>query len=274
LLRFFLYPVLNRLFLQAMTEFQHDNIVPFKDSSAPKKQQVAEMFDKIAFRYDFLNRFLSGGIDKRWRKKAILELSELKPKTILDVATGTGDMPIMLMKLLSPDKVIGIDISEGMLKMGKAKVERLNLKGKISLQAGDAENIHFSNSSFYAATVAFGVRNFQNLEKGLSEIYRILKPGGRLVILEFSKPGNGFFLPFYKIYLRLIAPGIGKIVSGNLDAYKYLNNSVNAFPEGKAFIRILQKAGFEDTYLIKLSLGICTIYCGSKEKLRESYNSL
>ena len=274
LLRFlFLYPVLNGLFLQAMTEFQHDNIVPFKDSSAPKKQQVAEMFDKIAFRYDFLNRFLSGGIDKRWRKKAILELEELKPKTILDVATGTADMPIMLMKLLSPDKVIGIDISEGMLKLGKEKVERLNLKGKISLQAGDAENIHFSNSSFYAATVAFGVRNFQNLEKGLSEIYRILKPGGRLVILEFSKPGNGFFLPFYKIYLRLIAPGIGKIVSGNGDAYKYLNNSVNAFPEGKAFIHILQKAGFVDTYLIKLSLGICTIYCGSKEKLRESYNS-
>jgi len=256
-----------------MTEFQHDNIVPFKDSTAPKKQQVAEMFDKIAFRYDFLNRFLSGGIDKRWRKKAILELKELEPKTILDVATGTADMPIMLTQLLSPDKVIGIDISEGMLKLGKEKVERLNLKGKISLQAGDAENIHFSNSSFYAATVAFGVRNFQNLEKGLSEIYRILKPGGRLVILEFSKPRNGFFLPFYKIYLRLIAPGIGKIVSGNGDAYKYLNNSVNAFPEGRAFISILQKAGFVDTYLIKLSLGICTIYCGSKEKLRESYNS-
>ena len=222
------------------------------------------MFNQIAYRYDFLNRFLSGGIDRGWRKKAIAELADIKPKTILDVATGTADMPIMMMNILSPDKIIGIDISEGMLRLGKEKVAKGPFKEKISLQSGDAESIHFSNHSFYAATVAFGVRNFQHLEKGLSEIFRILKPGGKLVILEFSKPTNGFFLPVYKMYLRFVAPGIGKIVAGNMDAYKYLNESVTAFPEGNAFLEILHKTGFEETYLKKLSLGICSIYCASK----------
>jgi demethylmenaquinone methyltransferase / 2-methoxy-6-polyprenyl-1,4-benzoquinol methylase len=247
-----------------MAIYKHDTITPFKDSNATKKEQVAEMFDKIAFRYDFLNHFLSAGIDKRWRKKAIQTLSEIAPKTVLDVATGTADMPLMLLQILSPDKIIGIDISEGMLNVGRQKVEKLGLQNKISLQTGDAENIHFNDHSFYAATVAFGVRNFQNLEKGLKEINRILKPGGKLVILEFSKPRPGLFLPIYKLYLRVIAPKIGKIISGNHEAYKYLNDSVNAFPEGENFISILVKTGFEKTYFQKLSMGICTIYCGSK----------
>ena len=248
----------------SMPEYQHDTIVPFKDSAVSKKEQVAEMFNKIAFRYDFLNRILSGGIDRSWRKKAIAELKDLKPKTILDVATGTADMPVMLVKILSPDKVIGIDISEAMLEQGRKKIEKLNLTQKINLQTGDAENIFFSNASFFAVTVAFGVRNFQNLEKGLHEMHRILKPDGKLVILEFSKPVKGYFLSLYKIYLRVIAPRIGKIVSGSHDAYKYLSDSVNAFPEGDAFIEILKKTGFRDTYLRKLSMGICTIYCGTK----------
>jgi demethylmenaquinone methyltransferase / 2-methoxy-6-polyprenyl-1,4-benzoquinol methylase len=247
-----------------MSDYKHDHIVPFKDSPISKKEQVAEMFNKIAFRYDFLNHFLSGGIDRGWRRKAIAELNTLKPKTILDVATGTADMPVMMLKSLSPERVTGIDISEGMLEEGRKKILKLNLSEKIHLQSGDAENIRFASGSFSAATVAFGVRNFQDLEKGLAEMYRILEPGGKLVVLEFSKPKKGLFLPFYKIYLRMIAPGIGKIVSGSLDAYKYLNNSVNAFPEGEAFAGVLGKTGFRDTYFRKLSLGICTIYCGTK----------
>jgi len=247
-----------------MPEYQHDTIIPFKDSAAPKKQQVAEMFNKIAHRYDFLNRFLSGGIDRRWRKKAIGELRGINPKIMLDVATGTADMPMMMMKLLKPDRIVGIDISEGMLNLGKQKIARAGLENSISLMAGDAESIQFPDASFDAVTVAFGVRNFQNLEKGLAEMHRVLKPGGRLVILEFSKPDSGFFLPFYRIYLRFIAPHIGKLVSGNLEAYKYLNDSVNAFPEGKTLLGILDKTGFRDTYLKKLSMCICTIYSGTR----------
>lgn len=247
-----------------MQGYQHDTIVPFKDSAVPKKQQVAEMFNKIAFRYDFLNRFLSGGIDRKWRRKAIRELRILKPKTILDVATGTADMPIMMMKLLFPERIEGIDISEAMLELGKQKIYKIQLQNQIRLQSGDAEAIHFPEASFDAVTVSFGVRNFQNLELGLSEMLRVLRPGGKLVILEFSKPASGIFLLFYKIYLRFIAPRIGKMVSGSPDAYQYLNKSVNAFPEGASFLEILEKTGYRDSYYRKLSLGICSIYCGSK----------
>jgi demethylmenaquinone methyltransferase/2-methoxy-6-polyprenyl-1,4-benzoquinol methylase len=247
-----------------MAEYQHDTIVPFKDSAASKKQQVAEMFDTIAFRYDFLNRFLSGGADIAWRKKAIRELREIDPKSILDVATGTGDLPIMMMKMLNPEQITGIDISDGMLDIGRKKISKLHLENQITLLSGDAEIILFGDNSFDAVTVAFGVRNFQNLEKGIAEMFRILRPGGKLVILEFSKPEKGLFLSFYKVYLRMIAPRIGKMVSGNLDAYKYLNDSVNAFPEGEVFTRILEKTGYKNCVYKKVSLGICSIYCGKK----------
>jgi len=222
------------------------------------------MFNQIAFRYDFLNHFLSAGTDKSWRKKAIRELGSVKPKTILDVATGTADMPIMMMKYLSPERIVGIDISEGMLDLGKKKIVKYGFQKFISLQTGDAEEIPFSDASFDGITVAFGVRNFQNLEKGLSEMWRVLKPGGKLVILEFSRPEKGFFLPFYKTYLRCIAPRIGKLFSGNKEAYRYLNESVNAFPEGSVFMGILEKAGYQESQYKKLSLGICAIYTGIK----------
>jgi demethylmenaquinone methyltransferase / 2-methoxy-6-polyprenyl-1,4-benzoquinol methylase len=247
-----------------MTQYQHDTIVPFKDSTVSKKEQVAKMFDRIAFRYDFLNRFLSAGIDRGWRRKTIRELSAIKPKVILDVATGTADMPILILQILDADRITGIDISEAMMDIGKQKIRKLGLDQKISLQTGDAEDIHFPDAFFDAITVAFGVRNFQNLEKGLSEMLRVLKPGGRLVVLECSKPASSLFLPLYKIYLRFIAPGIGKMVSGSSEAYRYLNDSVIAFPEGTVFTDILHKTGYKNTRLKKLSMGIATIYSGSK----------
>lgn len=248
-----------------MTEYNHDTIVPFKDSALNKKKQVAEMFNNIAFRYDFLNRFLSAGIDVYWRKKAIKELLAINPKKILDVATGTGDVAIMMTKYLSPEKIIGIDISEGMLDFGKQKIEKLHLENIIQLQTGDSEAIHFPDNSFDAITVAFGVRNFENLEKGLQEMLRVLKPGGKLIVLEFSKPKQPAFKGFYNFYMKIVTPGVGKLISKNAEAYQYLNDSVNAFPEGKNFLNILDKTGYANTYLKALSLGICSIYCGSKK---------
>ena len=222
------------------------------------------MFDQIAFRYDFLNRFLSGGIDIYWRKRAIRELVEIQPAHLLDVATGTGDFAIMAQKYLRPQKITGIDISVGMLNIGRQKVKRLGLENIIDLQTGDSEAIKFDNHTFDAITVAFGVRNFEDLEKGLSEMFRVLKPGGKLVVLEFSKPKQKLFSGVYNLYMRLIAPGIGKWVSKNKEAYSYLHSSVKAFPEGETFLHILEKTGFTDTTLKRLSLGICTIYCGRK----------
>jgi demethylmenaquinone methyltransferase/2-methoxy-6-polyprenyl-1,4-benzoquinol methylase len=242
-------------------ELPHDTIVPFKESSLSKKEQVALMFDRIALRYDLINRFLSGGIDMHWRKKAILELKELQPAKILDVATGTADMPILLLKYLQADTVTGIDISEGMLNLGRKKILKLQLAGKIVLESGDSENMNFSDGAFDAVTVAFGVRNYQNLRKGLKEMLRVLKPGGKLVVLEFSQPKSAF-KGLYHLYMKLVAPGIGNLLSSNREAYQYLNKSVNAFPEGDDFLAILDETGFRKTYLKTLSLGICTIYCG------------
>jgi len=247
-----------------MAEYTHDKVVPFKDSELGKKQQVAAMFDKIAFRYDFLNRFLSGGIDLYWRRRAIRELAALQPKHILDVATGTADMAIFMTRYLSPEKITGIDISTGMLEIGRQKIIRHKLEDKIMLQEGDSENIQAPVNTFDAITVAFGVRNFENLEKGLKEMLRVLKPGGRLVILEFSHPRTVGIRQLYNLYLNTLAPRIGKMVSHSGEAYQYLNDSVKAFPEGTALVRILEKNGYVNTRLKRLSLGICSIYTGEK----------
>lgn len=248
-----------------MEKFAHDTIVPNKKSNATKKDQVTDMFDSIAFRYDFLNRFLSAGIDIVWRKKAIKQLQNLQPKTVLDVATGTADVALMTYAALKPNKIIGIDISEGMLSLGRKKIAEKQLEKIIELQTGDSENLPFTDNSFDAITVAFGVRNFQNLQKGIAEMYRVLKPGGKLVVLEFSKPSAVGFKSLYNLYMNVIAPSFGKMVAKNKDAYQYLNDSVQAFPEGNNFLNILHAQNFTQTYLQKLSLGICTIYCGSKQ---------
>lgn len=247
-----------------MTKFAHDEVVPDKDSLLCKKEQVAGMFDNIALRYDFLNRFLSAGIDISWRKKAINQLKEIKPKQILDVATGTADVAIMMTKILDAEKITGIDISNGMLEIGRQKINKLELNNKIELINGDSEAINFNDNSFDAVTVAFGVRNFQNLEVGLAEIKRVLKPGGKIVILEFSHPDLPIIKTIYRLYMSIITPGIGKLFSKNKGAYQYLDESIKKFPEGKQFIEVLNKTGYQNTYSKTLSLGICSIYCGKK----------
>ena len=255
---------LTTIFVAKMTSYRHDTIVPFKDSAESKKKQVEKMFDNIAFRYDFLNHFLSAGIDVGWRKKAIKKLRSIDPKIILDVATGTGDMAILADKLLRAEKIIGIDISEGMLEIGKKKIEKLGRQQDIELLKGDSETIFFDDNSFDAVTVAFGVRNFQDLELGLNEIRRVLKPGGKLVVLECTKPKKPIIKNLYNLYLNVIAPWIGKLVSKNRNAYQYLNESVQKFPEGNDFVQILNKLGYKNASCKTLSLGISSIYCGEK----------
>lgn len=247
-----------------MPKYAHDNVVPFEDSTASKKEQVAKMFDQIAGRYDFLNRFLSVGIDVYWRKVMLNKLKPLQPKCILDVATGTADVALMAESVLNPQQIIGIDISSGMLELGREKIKQKKLNHVITLQKGDSENIEFADNHFDAVTVAFGVRNFENLEKGLSEILRVLKPGGQLCILEFSKPNLPVIEQFYHWYLGFIAPEIAKMISKNKKAYAYLNNSVRAFPEGRDFTEIMGKIGFKDITCTRLSLGISSLYTGKK----------
>jgi demethylmenaquinone methyltransferase/2-methoxy-6-polyprenyl-1,4-benzoquinol methylase len=247
-----------------MAKYIHDTVVPFKDSGLGKQEQVAAMFDHIAFRYDFLNRFLSGGIDVFWRRKAIRQLLPHHPEKILDVATGTADMAILMTRYLSAAHITGIDISSGMLEIGKRKIARSKLGDRVELHTGDSEHIHFPDNSFDAVTVAFGIRNFENLEKGLGEMLRVLKPGGRLLVLEFSRPKQAGFRRLYNFYMRVVACPVGRLLSRNREAYQYLDESVRAFPEGLALLEILKKSGYADTRLHPLSMGICTIYEGAK----------
>jgi demethylmenaquinone methyltransferase/2-methoxy-6-polyprenyl-1,4-benzoquinol methylase len=247
-----------------MPRYDHDNVVPYKASGQSKKDQVAEMFNDIAPRYDFLNRFLSAGIDVIWRKKALLEFKTIRPNILLDVATGTADLAIMANRMLHTEKIIGIDISEKMLAIGREKLNKAGLASQIDLQSGDSEAINFTDGTFDAVTVAFGVRNFENLEKGLREIYRVLRPGGKLVVLEFSKPKTKGIQQLYTFYMGMVAPEMGKIFSSNKEAYRYLNDSVMSFPEGERFTDILKTTGFKETSCKRLSFGICSIYCGIK----------
>jgi len=242
----------------------HDHIIPFKESGLTKKEQVADMFDKIAGKYDAMNRLLSGRTDIGWRKKAIRLLKNDNARHILDVATGTADMALMACKILNPVKITGIDISEGMLALGRKKVEKEGLANKIELYRGDSETINYSENTFDAVMVAFGVRNFENLENGLSEMLRVLKPGGRLVILEFSKPKRRAVKSFYNLYMGIVAPRVARWFKQNKEAYIYLSESANAFPDRYLFTDILKKTGYTNTWFKPLSLGICCIYSGRK----------
>ena len=246
------------------SKYAHDEILPFDGSNQEKKQQVEDMFDDIAPQYDFLNRFLSLGIDVQWRKKAIRRLAKSQPKHILDVATGTGDVALMTYDLLHPERITGVDISSGMLQIGREKIAKAGLLEKIELRQADSTALPFEDNSFEAVTVAFGVRNFQDLEKGLSEMRRVLKPGGKLVVLEFSRPHNFVFKGLYGFYMNVVTPSVGSLFSKNKEAYSYLNKSARAFPERNDFVKILNKVQFKNTLFKPLTMGICCLYEGVK----------
>ncbi|MBS9525553.1 bifunctional demethylmenaquinone methyltransferase/2-methoxy-6-polyprenyl-1,4-benzoquinol methylase UbiE [Litoribacter ruber] len=238
-------------------------VVPYKDQNEGKKAQVATMFNNISKRYDLLNHVLSMGIDIIWRKKAVKLLKADQPKLILDIATGTGDFAIEALAL-NPDKVIGVDISEGMLAEGRKKLKKRKLEDKIELQLGDSEKLLFEENKFDAVIVSFGVRNFENLEKGLADMNRVLKPGAKTVIIEFSKPKRFPMKQLYNFYFKHILPKIGKIVSKDNSAYTYLPESVQAFPDGEDFLQVLRKVGFKNTQCKPLTFGIASIYIGEK----------
>jgi demethylmenaquinone methyltransferase/2-methoxy-6-polyprenyl-1,4-benzoquinol methylase len=238
-------------------------VVPYKEGDKTKKEQVADMFNNISPRYDLLNHTLSLGIDILWRKKAIRILKPYAPQIVLDIATGTGDFAIEAVKL-KPIKIIGVDISEGMLAVGKEKIAQKGLSDLIELSYGDAENLSFEDNKFDAITVAFGVRNFENLKKGLSEMFRVTSEGGHVMIIEFSKPAKFPVKQLYNFYFNSILPKIGKMVSKDNAAYQYLPESVAAFPAGQEFLKILNEVGYKEAKCIPLTFGISSIYWARK----------
>ena len=240
------------------------NITPYKDSELGKKEQVAQMFDTISGNYDGLNRVISFGIDIKWRKKVLQLVSNKNPKNVLDIATGTGDLAILMSKT-SADKIIGLDISAGMLEVGKNKIIAKKLSDKIDMILADSENMPFDDNTFDAITVAFGVRNFENLEKGLTEILRVLKPNGIFVILETSVPEKTPYKQGYTFYSKNILPLIGKLFSKDNSAYQYLSESASVFPYGEALNNILKKIGFIDVVSMPQTFGVATIYSASKK---------
>jgi demethylmenaquinone methyltransferase/2-methoxy-6-polyprenyl-1,4-benzoquinol methylase len=237
-------------------------VKPYNEEQG-KKEQVAQMFNNISHKYDFLNHFLSMGIDKLWRKRAINLLRPDAPKEILDIASGTGDFALEALKL-QPNRVVGMDISVGMLEKGREKMKKRKVDHIISMEVGDSENLPFGDNSFDAVTVGFGVRNFENLEKGLGEMLRVLRPGKTAVILEFSKPRKFPVKQSFNFYSKRIIPFIGRMVSKDKAAYTYLPESVAAFPEGQDFLDILSKVGYKDVKSRPVSGGIATIYYGKK----------
>lgn len=243
--------------------YNQEKIKPY-NSTDEKGKVVEEMFDNIAPTYDTLNHRLSWNIDKSWRKKAIKQLSPFKPKTILDIATGTGDFAILSAKMLLPDTLIGADISEGMMEIGRQKVKNERLESIISFQKEDCLNLTFPSDTFEAVTAAFGIRNFQDLERGLVEMYRVLKKGGHLCIIELTTPISFPMKQLFKVYSKVVLPFYGRLISKDSSAYDYLNKTIAAFPQGETMMKILQEAGFAKTSFKRLTFGICTMYIAEK----------
>jgi demethylmenaquinone methyltransferase / 2-methoxy-6-polyprenyl-1,4-benzoquinol methylase len=240
-----------------------ESVKPYHEEGS-KKEQIAQMFDNVAGTYDGLNRFLSLGIDVYWRKKAIAKLKSLTPKVILDVATGTADVALETNRQLAPDSIIGVDISALMLEVGRKKIANQGADKVIRLELGDSENLQYPDATFDAATLSFGVRNFENVEKGLREIHRVLKPNGKLIILEFSRPRQFPFKQLFNFYFKYILPFIGKLTSKDARAYTYLYESVQAFPDREAFVAMMQKSGFEKASFETWTIGIVCCYEGQK----------
>ena len=243
--------------------YNQEKIKPY-NSTDEKGKVVEEMFDNIASTYDTLNHRLSWNIDKSWRKKAIRRLAPFSPKTILDIATGAGDFAIMSAKMLLPKTLIGADISDKMMEIGRQKVKEEGLEGIISFQKEDSLNLTFPSNTFDAVTAAFGIRNFQDLEKGLGEMYRVLKKGGHLCIIELTTPISFPMKQLFKIYSKVVLPFYGRLISKDSSAYDYLNKTIAAFPQGETMMNILQSAGFTKTSFTRLTFGICTMYIAEK----------
>ncbi|NJB81632.1 bifunctional demethylmenaquinone methyltransferase/2-methoxy-6-polyprenyl-1,4-benzoquinol methylase UbiE [Wenyingzhuangia aestuarii] len=239
-------------------------IKPYKDSNATKKDQVANMFDNISGNYDGLNRVITFGIDVKWREKVVSLVKATNPKKILDIATGTGDLAIMQSKAIPTAEVVGLDISAGMLEVGKDKIKNLGLEASIELVLGDSENIPYEDHFFDAITVSYGVRNFENLNKGLQEIYRVLKPGGIFIVLETSVPTKFPFKQGYQFHSKVILPLVGRLFSKDKIAYSYLSESANSFPYGEAFNTILKDNGFNNVEDLPVTFGVSTIYKATK----------
>lgn len=243
--------------------YPQEEIKPYEDGRN-KASQVEEMFDNIAPAYDKLNHTMSFGIDRAWRRRAISYIAKFAPATILDIATGTGDFAIQAYKSILPEKVIATDISEGMMNVGREKVRNLGLDGKIVFSREDSTRLSFADNSFDAITVAFGVRNFEDLDKGLHEMWRVLKPGGHLVILELSVPEHFPFRQIYRFHSSVIIPWLGRRMSDDGRAYQYLPDSIKAFPQGRVMKGIMEKAGFKDVCYRHLAFGTCTMYTATK----------
>lgn len=243
--------------------YEAEKILPYS-SPENKGAQVEQMFDSIAGKYDTLNHTMSMGIDRSWRKKGILSLKHLNPKSILDIATGTGDLAIQAYNLLKPDSILGIDISEKMMDVGRTKVDKTNLSDKIRFEKQDCMSLDLADNSFDAAMVAFGVRNFEDLDKGLKEILRVLKPGGQLMILELSTPAHFPMKQAYWLYSRLFIPTIGRLISKDKAAYSYLPKSIEAFVQGREMVNVLTSIGYKNAKCKTYTFGICSMYLGTK----------
>lgn len=242
-------------------DYKAEKVKPYNETDN-KTGQVQQMFDSIAPAYDFMNRAMTFGIDKVWRKKAVRILGKKSPKHILDIATGTGDLAILINKELHPDKITGLDLSDGMLEIARQKAAKIGYN--IEFEQGDSLDMRFTDNSFDAITVAYGVRNFEHLEKGYQEMYRVMKPGGELCVIELSTPTNPIIKPLYKIYTRFLIPMVGRLISKDTRAYSYLPESISAVPQGKEMLAIMQKAGFNKCYHKPLTFGVCTLYFASK----------